>query len=271
MSNIPHNADPAGILQGIRCFALDMDGTVYLGERWIQGALEFLRAVEASGRRYVFVTNNSSKDAAAYLTKLGHMGLVLPPERLITSGHATMAFLAREHPGRGVYLLGNSLLRREFADGGIRLEDHHPDLVVTAYDTTLDYEKLCAVCDFLRQGLPYLATHPDLNCPTETGFVPDIGSFHALIEASTGRRPDRIIGKPNREIIDYLLTVTGARLGETAMVGDRLYTDVAAGADNGLTGILVLSGEARLSDLPGSDVQPHLIFDSVADMIPFLM
>lgn len=270
INNIPHNADPNGILRGIDCFALDMDGTVYLGERWIDGAREFLAAVEAKGRKYAFLTNNSSKSAEDYLAKLKRMGLQTGRERLVTSGEAAIRLIKREYCGKRVFLMGNSSLKQEFSDAGIILDEQNPGLVVTAFDTSLDYNKLCLVCDFLRAGLPFVATHPDINCPTETGFAPDIGSFHALIEASTGRRPDKIAGKPNFEIIDMMLEKTGTKAAAAAVIGDRLYTDVAAGANNGLVGILVLSGEARLEDLNGSGVLPDLIFDSVKDIIPFL-
>ena len=129
---------------------------------------------------------------------------------------------------------------------------------------------MCKVCDFVRAGLPYLATHPDYNCPTETGFIPDAGAIHAFIHASAFRYPDRIIGKPNSDIVDYLINRVGTEREQIAMVGDRLYTDIAAGRNNGLKCILVLSGEAALEYVSSSDVLPHLIFDSVQDMIPLL-
>ena len=116
----------------------------------------------------------------------------------------------------------------------------------------------------------YVATHPDYNCPTRTGFIPDIGSLSAYVEASTGRRPDKVVGKPEAEIIDYALRTMGASKEETCVVGDRLYTDVKSGVNNGLYGIFVLSGEAQLEDLADSDVKPHLIFDSVKEIIPYL-
>lgn len=267
---IPHNSDPKRILREIGCFALDLDGTVYLGERWIDGALDFLGKLEATGRKYIFMTNNSSRSSGDYFEKLRHMGLELGEDSLITSGQATIRFLQRDYEGKTVFLMGNPSLAREFLDSGVKLEDKHPDVVVTAFDTTLNYKKMCKVCDFLREGMPFIATHPDINCPTETGFVPDVGSFHALIEASTGRKPDIIIGKPNREIIDAMLEKTGAKAENTAVIGDRLYTDVAAGVGNGLTGILVLSGEATLQDIKASKVKPSLIFDSVKKIIPYL-
>lgn len=264
------NQDQDHILSNIKCFALDMDGTVYLGERWIDGALDFLRRIEETGRSYVFVTNNSSKNAAVYVEKLCRMGLHVGEERIVTSGQAAIHYLQRHFPDAKVFLLGNSMLREEFAQAGIVLEEEHPDVVMTAFDTTLDYQKMCKVCDHVRAGLPYLATHPDYNCPTETGFIPDVGAIHAFIHASAFRYPDRIIGKPNADIIDYLCTRVNVGREETAMVGDRLYTDIAAGRKNGLKSILVLSGEATMEDVQRSDVLPHLIFDSVKDIAKML-
>ncbi len=262
--------DEKGILKEIACFALDMDGTVYLGEQWIAGATDFLKAVERAGKKYVFLTNNSSKNPEAYIQKLGRMGLEIGPEQIVTSGMATIDYLQQNYPGKRVYLLGNELLREEFAQDGILLDDESPEVVVVGFDTSLTYEKMCRVCDLVREGLPYLSTHPDFNCPTESGFIPDAGAIHAFIHASAFRYPDVVIGKPNGMIMDYLSRRAGALKEETAMVGDRLYTDVAAGVNNGYRGILVLSGEARREDIEKDGVIPHLIFSSVREMIPFL-
>lgn len=270
MEPIKINEDPNGLIQKIKCFALDMDGTIYLGDQWIDGAREFLKKVEESKRNYLFLTNNSSKNLQVYQQKLSRMGFEMRQNQLVTSGHATISYLKEHFKGSKVYLLGNELLKEEFNSQGITLEEQAPEVVVTAFDTTLDYKKLCRVCDLVREGLPYLATHPDYNCPTETGFIPDIGAIHAFIHASTGRYPDKIIGKPNREIIEYMLKKAGVKAEETAMVGDRLYTDIAAGVQNGLTGILVLSGESSLETVKNSKVRPHLIFDSVKEIMRFL-
>ncbi len=267
----PVNLDPEGILPRIRNFCLDMDGTIYLDSVWIDGAKEFLAALTASGRKYCFMTNNSSKSASIYVEKLLNMGLVIDPEtQLITSGHATVEYLKRQYSGKKVYLFGNPMVRMEFESRGIVLDEENPDVVVTSFCTSFHYRDLCTLCDFVREGLPYVATHPDFNCPTRTGFIPDIGSLSAYVEASTGRRPDKVVGKPESEIIDYALGVMGAQREETCVVGDRLYTDVKSGVSNGLYGIFVLSGEAQLEDLKDSDVRPHLIFDSVREMIPLL-
>lgn len=264
------NTDKKQILKKIECFALDMDGTIYLGDKWIEGAKEFLEAVEATGRQYLFLTNNSSKNPEAYVEKLERMGLSVGKEKIVTSGEAAIAYLKRHFPQKRVYLLGNELLKEEFAKEGILLDEQAPEVVMVGFDTTLTYEKLCRVCDLVREGLPYLSTHPDFNCPTETGFIPDAGAIHAFIHASAFRYPEHIIGKPNADIMDYLTERAGTVKEKTAMVGDRLYTDVAAGVNNGYTGILVLSGEAGMKDVECSEVVPDLIFDSVKEMIPYL-
>lgn len=260
------NEDKEHILDEVRCFALDMDGTIYLGEQWIEGAMDFLHRIEETGRSYVFVTNNSSRNAAVYVDKLHRMGLDVGADKIVTSGQATIYYLQKHFAGAKVFLLGNPMLQEEFAQAGILLEDEHPDVVVTAFDTSLDYQKMCRVCDHVRAGLPYLATHPDYNCPTETGFIPDAGAIHAFIHASAFRYPDRIIGKPYEDIIEYLATRVHTQRDKIAMVGDRLYTDVAAGRNNGLKSVLVLSGEATMEDVRESDVVPHLIFSSVKEI-----
>ncbi len=262
--------DINSVLKKIDCFALDMDGTIYLGEKWIEGAREFLDAVERAGKKYVFLTNNSSKNPEAYMEKLGKMGLEIGMDKIVTSGQATIAYIKRNYPGKRVFLLGNDLLKAEFIQEGICVDDKEPEMVVVGFDTSLNYEKMCRVCELVREGLPYISTHPDYNCPTETGFIPDAGAIHAFIHASSFRYPDFIVGKPNGEIMDYLALRAGVSKEQTAMVGDRLYTDVAAGVNNGYTGILVLSGEAGMKDVETSDVIPHLIFSSVKEMIPFL-
>lgn len=264
------NEDRDRILEGVRCFALDMDGTIYLGEQWIEGAKDFLNKIEETGRDYVFLTNNSSKNAKVYVEKLRRMGLSVGTDKIITSGQATIYYLQRHFPGKKVFLLGNDMLKEEFVQAGMILDEENPEVVVTAFDTSLHYQKMCKVCDFVRTGLPYLSTHPDYNCPTETGFIPDVGAIHAFIHASAFRYPDRIIGKPNEDMITYLMTRVQVERKQIAMVGDRLYTDIAAGRNNGLQSVLVLSGEATMEDVQQSDIIPHLMFRSVKDMIPYL-
>ena len=259
------------LLKNVRCFLLDMDGTFYLGDKLIDGSLDFLHALERTGRTARFLTNNSSKSASVYRDKLERMGVDERYRDVITSGHAAAHYILRTFPGKCGYLMGNDMLKRELEEMGLHFcQDMNADYVLCAFDTTLDYKRMCEVCDLVRAGKPYIATHPDFNCPTEDGFVPDIGAMMALIKASTGRDADVILGKPYKGIVDEALMRTGFSLAEMAMVGDRLYTDVATGVNHGMTGILVLSGEAAMEDVKQSEVKPHLIFDKLADMIPYL-
>lgn len=257
-------------LSGIRCFLLDMDGTFYLGDKLIDGSLDFLAALERTGRTARFLTNNSSKSASVYAQKLERMGVEERYRDVISSGHAAAHYCLKQFPGKKCYLLGNPMLSAELTAMGLELTEENPDYVLVAFDTTLDYAKMCKVCDYIRDGLPYIATHPDYNCPTETGFIPDMGAIMAFIHASTGRWADLILGKPNKGIVDEALARTGFKLEEMAMVGDRLYTDVATGVNHGMTGILVLSGEATMDDVATSEVKPDLIFGKLSDMIPYL-
>ena len=257
-------------LSDVKCFVLDMDGTFYLGGQLIEGSLEFIDRVIATGRDFLFLTNNSSHNANFYVRKLAKMGLRVDRSRVLTSGEATCARLQALYPGKRVFVLGNEFLLEEFAEAGIPVDQENPEIVVIGFDTTLDYKKMWAVCDFVRAGLPYIATHPDFNCPTETGFMPDIGAIMAFIEASTGRRPDLIVGKPHSGIVEAALKRTGLQVGELAMVGDRLYTDIETGLRCGMLSILVMSGETTEAMLAESETKPDLKFGRLSDMIPLL-
>ena len=253
-------------LSDVKCFLLDMDGTFYLGGRLIPGSLEFIQRVIESGRDYLFLTNNSSHDSAFYVKKLAGMGLTVPRAKVLTSGEATADELNRLYPGKRAFVLGNEYLLADMERAGIPVDFRQPEIVVIGYDTTLTYAKMTAVCDFVRAGLPYIATHPDFNCPTETGFIPDIGAIMAFIEASTGRRPDLIVGKPHTGIVEAVLRRTGLKVEELAMVGDRLYTDIETGLRSGMLSILVMSGETTEHMLAESGTVPDLKFGRLSDM-----
>jgi len=253
-------------LADVRCFMLDMDGTFYLGDQLLEGSLSFLERLSETGRTNLFLTNNSSKSAEVYVNKLRRMGVEDQYCNVLTSGQAAGSWCLREMPGKKAFLLGNHMLRSELEGMGLLFDDKNPDYVLVGYDTTLDYAKMTALCDHVRAGLPYIATHPDFNCPTETGFAPDIGAIMAFVEASTGRRPDRIIGKPNVGIVEEALKKTGLEPHQLAMVGDRLYTDIATGRNFGILSILVLTGEASMEAGIKRDVKPGLIFPRLSSM-----
>ena len=257
-------------LKQVRLFVLDMDGTVFLGNRLIDGASDFIRDVMASKERdYIFFTNNASKVSAFFGAKLRNLGLDIPDEKIITSGDVCAAYMKIHYPGARIYLNGTPLLKENWKQKGLRLVRDHPDVCVQSFDTTLNYQKLERICSFIRSGIPFFATHMDINCPTEDGFIPDCGAICSLITASTGIKP-RYFGKPWRETFETITAITGFKAEEIAFTGDRLYTDVAAGVNNGGKGFLVLTGESTMETVAASDVKPTCVFESLKEMRNYL-
>ncbi len=190
-------------LKNIKCYLLDMDGTIYLGNELIDGAKEFLEKLKEKNIRYIFLTNNSSKNKDRYVEKLNKLGIEAHREDVFSSGEATTIYLSKKKKGAKVFLLGTKDLEDEFEKAGfelVRERNKDIDFVVLGFDTTLTYEKLWIACEYIANGVEYIATHPDFNCPLENGkFMPDAGAMMAFIKASTGKEPT-VIGKPNRHI-----------------------------------------------------------------------
>lgn len=251
-------------LRAVRGFLLDMDGTFYLSDRLLDGALRFIEVLRRQDKQFLFLTNNSSKQGRQYAEKITRLGLPLTEELVLTSGEATALHLKAQHPGATLYVVGTPSLEEEFRQHGFSLVDHDPQFVVLGFDQTLTYKKLWALCDFVRAGLPYIATHPDFNCPTETGYMPDVGAMIAFVKAATGREPDLVVGKPNRLIVDAAAAKLSLQIDEMAMIGDRLYTDIALGQSSGIATVLVLSGETKADDVKDSPFKPDYTFDNLA-------
>ncbi|ATV05926.1 HAD-IIA family hydrolase [Fusobacterium vincentii] len=256
-------------LKNIKCYLLDMDGTIYLGNELIDGAKEFLEKLKEKNIRYIFLTNNSSKNKDRYVEKLNKLGIKAYREDVFSSGEATTIYLNKRKKGAKVFLLGTKDLEDEFKKAGFELvkeRNKNIDFVVLGFDTTLTYEKLWIACEYIANGIEYIATHPDFNCPLENGkFMPDAGAMMAFIKASTGKEPI-VIGKPNSHIIDAIIEKYNLKKSELAMVGDRLYTDIRTGIDNGLTSILVMSGETDKKILEETIYKPDYIFNSVKEL-----
>ncbi len=252
-------------LKNARCFLMDMDGTIFLGERLLPGARRFLQLLRQREMQHLFLTNNSSSHRGRYAAKLRRLGLDVHEDEIFTSGEATARYLKQQKPGARIYLVGTPALEEEFAAHGFALIQEDPDFAVLGFDTTLTYEKLWRLCDFVREGRPYIATHPDVNCPTEDGFKPDIGAMMALVEASTGRKADVIVGKPNPPLIAAVEAKTGVPIDQMCMVGDRLYTDIALG-QAGVTTILVLTGETQREDIPDAPHQPDYVLNNLVEL-----
>lgn len=226
----------------------DLDGTVYLGQTLLPGALDLILHLRENGVGYTFLTNNSSKSSFDYYRRLKALGIPLEPGQVFTSGQATGLYLREEAPDARVFLMGTPAFAAELGALGVQLVEEAPDTVVVGYDTTLNYARLTQACRHLRSGARYFVSHPDVNCPTPDGPVPDTGAFMALIQASTQRSPELVIGKPNVEVLERAAHREGVALDRCAMVGDRLETDMVMARDAGVTGILVLSGVTDADD-----------------------
>ena len=249
-----------------KLFLLDMDGTIYLDQTLFPGTAPFLNAVRASGGRYLFLTNNSSKSVDAYIDKLSGMGVPAVREDFLTSVDALIADLNKRSPFRKCYAFGTRTFRRQLEGAGISVTDHLEDGVdclIAAFDTELTFQKLEDACILLNRGVEFIATNPDWVCPTWYGSVPDCGSMCEMLFRATGRRP-RVIGKPQPAMALLALERTGFDPGQAVMVGDRLYTDVASGVNAGIDTAFVLSGEGTLADLDSSEVKPTWVFDDIA-------
>ena len=258
------------MFEKIKCFVLDMDGTIYLGNELFPFIKDFLKKVEETGREYYFFTNNSSKSQQAYIEKLDNLGIPIKKEQMMISSHVIIKYLKEHYDGKSIYVVGTSSLIHEFKYFDMNLTEEDPDIVVLGFDTSLTYEKLSKACHYIRNGCTYFGINPDWNCPMEGGtFIPDCGSMAKLIEASTGRFPE-FFGKPSKHTLDYIIQETGYKPEEIAIVGDRLYTDIAVADQSDVMSILVLSGESTREDVEISDVKPNVILEDLSEITKML-
>ncbi len=263
--------DAYKLLSKKKLFIFDMDGTIYLGKEPFDFAINFIKNLRKSGKKVLFFTNNASHTTDFYQNKLTKMSFEPNQDEILTSGDVTYEFLNRCRTGKSVYMVATDELVREYIKKGINvIEDtsvKQADIVVTSFDTSLTYEKINAACRLIRNGAEYISTHPDFNCPTEDGFIPDSGAIAALVTASTGATPT-YFGKPYKETIEMISAYTGYTTDEMCIFGDRLYTDIALGKSFGVTSCLVLSGETKQADIDKAEEKdrPDLIFNSLLDV-----
>ena len=263
-------SDTREMLKQIKLYLFDMDGTLYLGDRLYDFTIELLDTLKATGRKYLFMTNNSSKSVEDYIKKLAKLGISTFREDFITSSQATAYYLKEHHPGKTLYVCGTESLKRELRMEGFAVTEvlGEVECIVMGFDTELTFKKLEDVSRLLstRPELPYIATNPDYVCPTEFGSVPDCGSVCDMIFNATGKRPV-VIGKPSPLMPELAMKRTGYTKDETAVVGDRIYTDVKSGLNAGITGILVMSGETTQEILDASADKPHLVLKDAGEIL----
>ena len=255
-------------LKNIRLFLFDMDGTLYLGDELYPFTIELLETIKATGGRYMFMTNNSSKSVADYIKKLSKLGIESCYDEFMTSSQATAFYLKKHHEGARLYVCGTESLKEELRANGFTVTEElaEVDVIVMGNDNELTFKKLEDVCKLLlARDLPYIATNPDYVCPTEFGSVPDCGSVCDMIFNCTKKRPV-FIGKPEALMPELAMEKAGVTPAETAVVGDRIYTDVKSGLNAGALAILVMSGETDEAILAASIDKPDLVLGDCSEI-----
>lgn len=261
----------------IKHVALDMDGTIYMGSTLFDFTIPFLNTLTANGIGYSFLTNNPTKSQEDYLKKLEKLGIHATKDEMYTTAIATIDYIKVHFPNaRRLFILGTPSMIAEFERAGfVSVADdpaERPDVLVVAFDMTLQYSRLCRAAWWAKQGVPYIATNPDKVCPTDQEVVlVDCGSICRCIEYATDRRPDIVIGKPNPDMLDGIKNRYGLDASEIAMCGDRIYTDVAMAHNAGALGVLVLSGETTLETALSSDPQPDITALNIAEFVELLL
>ena len=253
-------------IREVELFLFDLDGTVYVGDREIEGSFAAINRLRALGKRVCFFTNNSSRKHTDYIERLKRLGLEVTADEVYTSGQVTCEYLLEHHAGKKVLLLGNDRLKEEFAEYGIATVDDNPDIAVIAFDTSLTYEKLYSFCRWVQEDIPYFATHPDNFCPAEACPMPDVGALTEAVRLTVGRSPDLVMGKPFAAAGERIAKRFALPPEKIAMVGDRLYTDIAFGVNCGFVSVLVLTGETDEAMAAQSDIKADIVVGAVRDL-----
>ena len=259
-------------IKDIQLFLFDMDGTLYLGNQLFPFTKDLLAEIKKQGKKYLFMTNNSSKSVDAYIEKLGKFGIESCYDDFITSSQATAYYLKEHHWGARLYVCGTKSFKEELTKNGFTVTEDpaQTDCIVSGFDTELTFQKLAHISEMLcTRDLPYIATNPDYVCPTEFGSVPDCGSVADMLFNATGKRP-LFIGKPSPLMPQLAMKKWGIAPEHTAVVGDRIYTDIKSGLNAGILSILVMSGETTQEILDDSPDKPHLVLESGKDILDIL-
>jgi len=253
-------------LSEIDAVFLDLDGTIYLGGDLIPGALEFLSRCDSRGVQRFFLSNNSSRSVEQYVGKLKGLGIPCRDDDVLLSTHDLLSWLNANNVTRTFAIATKGMCEMLEAEG-ITTQDLNPQYIVLGYDTEINYDKLQISSIHLHRGVPLVASHPDLVCPSPDGGLPDVGAYLALLKTTTGVDPVHVSGKPNPSMILHKIEELGLKPERCAMVGDRLYTDMAMAIAVGCVSILVLSGEATREDLSESNYDVDLVVDSVDELL----
>lgn len=249
----------------IKVVLFDLDGTIYLGGKLISGAKSLFNKLEKKGVNFAFMTNNSSIGPADYVRKLKDLGLPASRDKILTSCEATKLMLEDLDLGPKIYVLGTRKFAKYLKSVGYEHTDNKPSAVLVGFDKELTFEKLSKATQFVHLGVPLVASHPDLECPSPDGPLSDAGMILAAIKSSTNVKPKAIAGKPNRWIVKLAREKFGVKNSEIAIVGDRMATDMKMAHKFGMKGVCVLSGVTNKKNIKDFNFRPNMIVNSVAD------
>lgn len=243
-----------------RALLVDLDGVVYHGNRVIPDAASFFRFLRQQALPFLLTTNNSTLGPHQYVEKLAAMDIAVSDGEVLASADATASYLAQQAPkGTRAYVIGEEGLKTSLEAAGFTLADSDVRYVVVGLDRELTYQKLTTAVRLIRAGAEFVGPNPDTTLPTDDGIIPGAGSFQAAITAATGARP-LIIGKPEPTMLLIGCQRLDASPADTAIIGDRLDTDIIGGFRAGLQTLLVLTGVSSLEDVERSDVKPDAVF-----------
>lgn len=257
-------------LGDVRALIVDMDGTLFRGPVPLPGLLPFFTFLQSRGILFVVVSNNTTKTAAEYQTRLADQGVQIQVNQILTAGAATASYLSNElGAGASLYVIGEPALNEELRQAGFILLDdasRAADAVVVGGDLSLTYDKLKYAALLLQRGARFVGTNPDLLCPTDEGLVPEAGATLAALQAATGISPI-VIGKPARPLFDLAVQKLGSRRFETAILGDRLETDIRGGQEAGLKTVLVTSGIDDERTIRQKGIEPDLVVSGLDTLV----
>ncbi len=258
------------MLKNKKLFLLDIDGTIAIDGALIDGTKEFMSHVINISGKYIFITNNSTKSIKDYIEQFTELGIKVDESNFITASYATALYLKEHYKGKKIFVVGTKSFIQELKSFEVNTtEELSEDIecAVVAYDNELTYKKIEKICELLltKKNIDYIATNPDLACPTKFGFVPDCGAICNMIKAAVKREPI-FIGKPNKIIGDLCIKKSGFMKEEALVIGDRLYTDIACGINSNIDTALVLTGEARREDIETTIFKPEYIFENIKEL-----
>jgi NagD protein len=249
----------------IKAFIIDMDGVLYHGNRLLPGAAEFVAWLQEWNKRFLFLTNSSERSPAELSQKLKRLGIEVGPEHFYTSALATATFLANQKPGGSAYVIGEPGLTNAIYDAGYTMNNVSPDYVVIGEGRGYSLEAIERAVRFVIAGARLVGTNPDLSGPSESGIVPACGALVSPIELATGKKA-YFVGKPNPLMMRHALKRLGATREETAIIGDRMDTDIIAGVESEIETILVLSGVTSAAEIDRYSYSPKHVLEGVFEI-----